>query len=61
MEAETADDISIDLIELLEASIDDDFVKAIEICNMFNIPMSDIKACQEEVLNMCNSCESQEI
>ena len=60
MEAETADDISIDLIELLEASIDD-FVKAIEICNMFNIPMSDIKACQEEVLNMCNSCESQEI
>lgn len=61
MEAETADDVSIDLIELLEASIDDDFVKAIEICNMFNVPMPDIRACQEEILKMCNSCEAQDI
>lgn len=61
MEAETSDDVSVDLIELLEAHIDDDFVKAIEICNMFNVPMSDIKDCQEEVLKMCNSCETQDI
>lgn len=61
MEAETADDISIDLTELLEASIDDDFVKAIEICNMFNVPISDIKVCKEEVLKMCNFCEGQDI
>lgn len=50
IEAETLDDISVDLIELLEAHIDDDFVKAIEICNMFNVPMADIKACQDEIL-----------
>lgn len=61
MDAETTDDVSIDLTELLEAYIDDDFVKAIEICNMFNVPMADIKACQEEVLKMRNSCEGQEI
>lgn len=61
MEAETEDDISIDLIELLEASIDDDFVKAIKICNMFNVPMADIKYCREEILKMRNSCEAQEI
>lgn len=61
MDAGTGDDVSVDLIELLEAYIDDDFVKAIEICNMFNVPMSDIKACQEEVLKMCNSCEAQEV
>lgn len=61
MEAETSDDVSIDLIELLESYIDDDFVKAIEICNMFNVPMADIKACQEEVLKMCNSYDAQEI
>lgn len=61
MDAGTADDISIDLIELLEASIDDDFVKAIEICNMFNVPMSDIKDCTEEVLKMRNSCEMPEV
>lgn len=61
MEAETSDDVSVDLTELLEASIDDDFVKAIEICNMFNVPMADIRACQEEVLKMCNSYEVQDI
>jgi len=49
MEAETSDDVSISLTELLEEGIDDDFVKAVEICNMFNVPMSDVKACQEEI------------
>ena len=57
MEAETADDISVDLIELLEAYIDDDFVKAIEICNMFNVPMEQIKQAKEELLKLCNSCD----
>lgn len=61
MEAETSDDVRVDLIELLETGIDDDFVRAIEICNMFNIPMADIKACKEEILKTRNSCEGQEI
>lgn len=50
MEAEESDDVSIDLIEFLEAGMDDDFVEAVRICNMFNVPVSDIKACQEEIL-----------
>lgn len=61
MEAETSDDVCVDLMELLEESIDDDFVRAIEICNEFNVPMKDIKACQEEILKMNNSCEAKEI
>lgn len=58
METETVNDASVDLIELLEGNIDDDFVKAVEICNMLNVPMSDIKACQEEILKMHNSCKA---
>lgn len=50
MENETSYDVSVDLVELLEASIDDDFVRAIEICNMFNVPTEDIKDCKKEVL-----------
>lgn len=50
MEAEESDDVIIDLIEFLEAGMDDDFVEAVKICNMFNVPVSDIKACQEEIL-----------
>lgn len=50
MEAETSDDVSVNLTELLEEGIEDDFVNAIKICNMFNVPMKDIRACQEKVL-----------
>lgn len=57
MEADTANDVCVELIELLEAYIDDDFVKAIEICNMFNVPMEQIKQAKEELLKLCNSCD----
>lgn len=61
MEAEELDDVCVDLIELLEAHINDEFEEAMEICTMFNVPMSDIKVCREEVLKLCNSCEEREI
>ena len=50
MEAEESNGVSIDLIELLETGMGEDFVEAVRICNMFNVPVSDIKACQEEIL-----------
>ena len=60
MDSETSEDVCVDLIDLLETGVDDDFVKEIEICNMFDVPMKDIEACKEEVLKMCNPYEAQE-
>ncbi len=49
MEAETTDDIIIDLIELFNADYKNNFRHAIKICNMFNIPKKDIETYQKEV------------
>ncbi len=42
------DDVSVGLIWLFEVHFDDNFAGVIEICNMFHVPMSDIKACREK-------------
>lgn len=49
MEAETEDDVSIDLVDFLEPFIGYNFEVAVKICNLFNVPMLDIKSCTEEI------------